>query len=173
MLARAAVMGLNGKTRVWKQGFMKPENKDEHYMSLALREAEAAEAAGDTPIGAVIVKDGNILGRAHNQVELLRDPTAHAEIIAITQAAAALGDWRLSGATLYVTKEPCAMCAAAIRLARISRVVFGAAEPPGPAGDETPAEITGGVMAEECRALLQRFFLTLRSARRNEGPAAN
>lgn len=153
---------------------MKSENKDEHYMALALREAEAAEAAGDTPIGAVIVKDGNILGRAHNQVELLRDPTAHAEIIAITQAAAALGDWRLSGAALYVTKEPCPMCAAAIRLARISRVVFGAAEPPAaPAADETQVEITGGVLEEECRALLQRFFLTLRSSRRGEGSATN
>ena len=98
-------------------------------MRLALGQAALAAEAGDVPVGAVIVRGAEVIGRAHNQVELLKDPTAHAEMIAITQAAAAVGDWRLNETTLYVTKEPCPMCGGAIVLARISRVVFGARDP--------------------------------------------
>src|SRR4029079_18804130 len=99
------------------------------FMQLALREAEAAYAEDEVPIGAVIVRDGQVIASAHNQREQLHDPTAHAEMIAITQAAGVVGDWRLEGATLYVTLEPCPMCAGAIVLARLPRVVYGAADP--------------------------------------------
>ncbi|MEX2092628.1 MAG: nucleoside deaminase, partial [Pirellulales bacterium] len=102
---------------------------DRQYMRLALREAEAAAAEDEVPIGAVIVRAGRVIAAAHNQREQLHDPTAHAEMIAITQAAGALGDWRLEGCTLYVTLEPCPMCAGAIVLARVPRVVYGAADP--------------------------------------------
>ena len=136
--------------------------KDEHYMRMAIRQAELAQEAGDVPVGAVIVQGDRILGQAHNQVELLKDPTAHAEIIAITQAANTLGNWRLTETTLYVTKEPCPMCNGAIRLARIARVVYGASEIK--IQDETQApEIKPGVLEPECRSLLQAFFRKLRS----------
>jgi tRNA(adenine34) deaminase len=130
-------------------------------MRLALRQAAEAAEAGDVPIGAVIVRQGRIIGQAHNQVELLKDPTAHAEIIAITQAANALGDWRLDGATLYVTKEPCPMCRHALRLARVARVVFGAPDPQTLEGFPPPSQ-TAGVLEAECREQLQRFFRRLR-----------
>ncbi len=120
-----------------------------------------AEEAGDVPIGAIIVRSDVVIGRAHNQVELLKDPTAHAEMIAITQAAGAVGDWRLTETALYVTKEPCPMCAGAIGLARIPRVVFGAPDPER-GGVLTCREIVRGVLDDECRVLLQRFFQTLR-----------
>ena len=136
-------------------------HKDEHFMRMAIRQAELAQEAGDVPVGAVIVKGDRVLGQAHNQVELLKDPTAHAEIIAITQAANTLGDWRLTDATLYVTKEPCPMCSGAIRLARIARVVYGAAEIK-IQDDTTPPEIESGLMEPECRSLLQAFFRKLR-----------
>src|SRR5450755_1969774 len=103
--------------------------QDDEFMRLALREAEAALAEDEVPIGAVIVHSGRVIAAAHNQREQLRDPTAHAEMIAITQAAEALGGWRLEGCTLYVTLEPCPMCAGAILQARISTVVYGAADP--------------------------------------------
>ena len=135
--------------------------EDIYYMRLALRQAEEAVAAGDVPIGAVIVRNKQVIARAHNQTELLKDPTAHAEMIAITQAASALGDWRLTETTLYVTKEPCPMCAGAITLARIPQVIFGAFDPQS-AGELKAAKITGGVLEEECRELLQNFFRTLR-----------
>lgn len=137
--------------------------KDEHYMRLALRQAADAAEAGDVPIGAVIVHEGRIIGQAHNQVELLKDPTAHAEIIAITQASNALGDWRLENAVLYVTKEPCPMCSHAIRLARIGRLVFGA---PDPRSLEIfpPPQRTSGILEPECREQLQRFFKRLRKS---------
>src|SRR5262245_18116121 len=99
------------------------------FMRLALREAEAALAEGEVPIGAEIVREGQLIGSAHNQREQLHDPTAHAEMIAITQAASAIGDWRLEGCTLYVTLEPCSTCAGAVVLARLPRVVYGAADP--------------------------------------------
>lgn len=139
------------------------------YMRMALREAERAAEAGEVPCGAVIVKDGQILGKAHNQTELLKDPTAHAEILAITQAAAALENWRLTDAVLYVTKEPCPMCAGAIVLARLKKVVWGCDDPKrGGARSKFEildhadlnhrVEIEAGVMESECKGLLQDFF---------------
>jgi len=144
-------------------------NPHSRFMSLALREAEAAAAEGEVPCGCVIVREGAILGRAHNQVEQLKDPTAHAEILAITQAAAAVGDWRLTNCTLYVTKEPCPMCAGAIVLARIPELVFAVPDPKrGGAVSvfsivDCPSlnhrvHVTQGVLEEECRILLQAFF---------------
>ncbi len=142
---------------------------DARYLRMALAEADAAAAAGDVPIGAVIARGTAVIGRAHNQVELLKDPTAHAEMIAITQAAAAAGDWRLADTVLYVTKEPCPMCAGAITLARIPRVVFGAPDPRG-AGPLPGVAITGGVLETECRERLQSFFQALR---RQPAPGAS
>lgn len=138
-------------------------------MSLALREAETAAVEGEVPCGCVIVRNGVLVGRAHNQVERLKDPTAHAEILAITQAAAAVGDWRLTDCTLYVTKEPCPMCAGAIVLARIPELVFALPDPKrGGAVSvfsivDCPAlnhrvRVTQGVLADACRDLLQAFF---------------
>src|SRR5262245_30620218 len=101
----------------------------EYFMRLALQEAQAAQAEGEVPIGCVITRADRVIASAHNQREQLRDPTAHAEMIAITQAAQSLNDWRLEGCTLYVTLEPCPMCAGAIVLARIPQVVFGASDP--------------------------------------------
>lgn len=136
-------------------------SQDEFFMRQALQQAKLAEQAGETPVGAVIVRERTVIGRAHNQVELLKDPTAHAEMIAITQATQAVGDWRLDGTVLYVTKEPCPMCAGAVSLARISRVVFGASDPQR-AGVLSTGEVVRGVLAEECRLLLQDFFRAVR-----------
>ena len=138
-------------------------------MALALEQARLAEAHGDVPIGAAILRDGEPLALAGNERELRRDPTAHAEILAIRTAAEALGGWRLPGTTLYVTLEPCAMCAGAIVLARIPTVVFGARDPKaGAAGSvldvlAEPAlnhrpEVIAAVREEECAALLREFF---------------
>jgi tRNA(adenine34) deaminase len=148
---------------------------DEHFMDEALRLARFAYDADEVPVGAVIVRDGKIIARAFNQVELLKDATAHAEILAITQAANALGDWRLEGATLFVTKEPCPMCAGAIALSRVKRLVFGVRdERAGGAGsvfDITSAkglnhtvEVMAGMKESEARDLLQSFFCTKRAA---------
>jgi len=142
---------------------------DQYFMGEALRQAARAYEAGETPVGAIIVREGRIIGRAYNQVELLTDATAHAEMLAITQAEEAAGDWRLTGATLYVTKEPCPMCAGAIVHVRLQRVVFGASDPKaGAAGSamnllQSPSlnhrcAITPGVREDECRLLLQTFF---------------
>jgi tRNA(adenine34) deaminase len=142
---------------------------DEHFMRLALVEAEAAAAADEAPVGAIIVRDGQVLASARNEREALRDPTAHAEVIAITQAAAALGQWRLDGCTLFVTLEPCPMCAGAIVQARIPRVVYGATDPKAGAvrslfriADDPRlnhrAEIVEGVLAEPCGRVLTEFF---------------
>ncbi|MCX7887146.1 MAG: tRNA adenosine(34) deaminase TadA [Verrucomicrobiae bacterium] len=142
---------------------------DEHFMREALRLARIAGEADEVPVGAVIVRDNRVIARAHNQVELLRDATAHAEILAITQAAHAVGDWRLDGCTIFVTKEPCPMCAGAITLARIARLVFGARdERAGGAGSvfnitachglHHTVAVTGGICEEEARQLLQNFF---------------
>ena len=139
------------------------------FMEAALKEARLAAEAGEVPVGAVIVYEGRIVGRGHNQREMLRDPTAHAEMIAITQAAAALEDWRLVGASIYVTLEPCLMCAGALVNARILRVVFGAADPLAGAcgslyqvGLDTRLnhrfDVEGGLLADACAALLQEFF---------------
>jgi tRNA(adenine34) deaminase len=144
-------------------------------MGLAIEQARLAEAHGDVPIGAAILRDGEPLAAAGNERELRRDPTAHAEILAIRAAAEALGGWRLPGTTLYVTLEPCAMCAGAIVLARIPTVVIGAPDPKaGAAGSvldvlSEPAlnhrpEIVPGVRAAECAALLRDFFDARRSS---------
>jgi len=140
---------------------------------MALDQARLAEDHGDVPIGAVIVSDGEVIAAAGNQRELKKDPTAHAEILAIQQAARHLGGWRLPDTTLYVTLEPCAMCAGAIVLARIPRVVFGAWDPKaGAAGSvmdvlgETALnhrpEVKGGVLGPECADLLRAFFVSRR-----------
>jgi tRNA(adenine34) deaminase len=142
---------------------------DFDFMRLAMRQALAAAEAGDVPVGAVIVKGHTVIGQAHNQTELLKDPTAHAEMIAITQAASALGDWRLNETTLYITKEPCPMCAGAIALARIPRIVFGAYDPLN-AGELKAEHIQGGVLEEECKALLQDFFHTVRKTNNDPLP---
>jgi tRNA(adenine34) deaminase len=142
---------------------------DENFMREALRQAQKANEAGEVPVGAVIVRAGKIIGRAHNQVELLKDATAHAEMLALTQAEAAVGDWRLTECDLYVTKEPCAMCAAALVHTRIRRVIFGCTDPvAGAAGSvmnllQMPVlnhrcDIASGVLQEECATILQDFF---------------
>jgi tRNA(adenine34) deaminase len=147
---------------------------DRAGMMEAIRQAQAAAAEDEVPVGAVIVRDGKILAQAHNGREQLRDPTAHAEMLAITQAASSLADWRLEGCTLYVTLEPCPMCAGAIVLARIPRVVFGATDPKAGAVRslyrllDDPrlnhrCEIVEGVMAQECGALLTEFFAAKRA----------
>ena len=139
------------------------------YMRQALSEARLAAAAGEMPVGCVVVRDGQIIARAHNECEARRDATAHAELLAIRRASAACGDWRLNGCTLYVTLEPCPMCAGAIVQARVGRLVYGAANPAqGCAGSlyrvtEDPAfphfcPADGGVLAGECEALLAGFF---------------
>ncbi len=147
---------------------------DRAGMMEAIRQAQAAAAEDEVPVGAVIFRDGKILAQAHNGREQLRDPTAHAEMLAITQAASAVADWRLEGCTLYVTLEPCPMCAGAIVLARIPRVVFGATDPKAGAVRslyrllDDPrlnhrCEIVEGVMAQECGALLTEFFAAKRA----------
>ena len=147
----------------------------DHYLRLALAEARRAFEVGEVPVGAVVVFDDKVIGRGHNQREGLHDPTAHAEILAITAAANHLEDWRLAGCTLYVTKEPCAMCAGALVNARAERLVFGAwDEQAGSAGSlyqlcrdprfNHQVEVTGGVLEEECRTLLQEFFQRKRAA---------
>ncbi len=148
---------------------------DEYYMRMAIEAAKIAEENGDVPIGSVIVKGGKIIGRAYNQREQLQDPTAHAEIIALTQAAAAVENWHLDGCTIYVTLEPCPMCAGALVLARLDRLVYGCDDPKtgavkslyNIATDDRlnhRLEVTSGVLAEECAKLLQDFF----KGRRNE-----
>jgi tRNA(adenine34) deaminase len=144
-------------------------DSDQRWMRLALHEAEVALAEDEVPVGAVIVHEGLVIAAAHNQREQLRDPTAHAEIIALTQAAAALGTWRLEDCLMYVTLEPCPMCAGALVQARVPRVVYGAFDPKAGAVEslyrllDDPrlnhrAQTLGGVMAEECGSLLTRFF---------------
>jgi len=142
---------------------------DHYFMGEALRQAARAYEAAEVPVGAVGVREGRIIARAFNQVELLKDATAHAEMLALTQAEDSVGDWRLADCTLYVTKEPCPMCAGAVVHVRLARVVFGVADPKaGAAGSalnllQFPTlnhrcEITAGVREAECRRLLQSFF---------------
>ena len=142
---------------------------DEHFMREALRQAVKAYEADEVPVGAVVVRAGRIIARASNQVELLKDATAHAEMLALTQAEASAGDWRLTDCDLYVTKEPCVMCAGALVHVRMRRVVFGCADlQSGGAGGiinllQHPAlnhhcDITSGVLQNECAAILQNFF---------------
>jgi tRNA(adenine34) deaminase len=143
--------------------------RDEYFMRLALREAMLALDHDDVPIGAVVVHDGEVIGAGHNERELRADPTAHAEMIALREAARQLGSWRVLDSVMYVTLEPCAMCAGAIVLARIPRVVFGATDPKaGAAGTvlnvlDSPRlnhrpQVESGLLAEECADLLRAFF---------------
>jgi tRNA(adenine34) deaminase len=143
--------------------------RDEYFMRLALREAECAPAHDDVPIGAVLVGAGEVLAAAHNERELRQDPTAHAEVLALRDAARGQGNWRLVEAVLYVTLEPCAMCAGALVLGRVARVVYGARDPKaGAAGSVLDVlgerrlnhrpEVSGGLLAGECGALLSGFF---------------
>jgi tRNA(adenine34) deaminase len=152
---------------------------DASFMREALRQAGKAFAAEEVPIGAVVVREGKIIARAYNQVELLKDATAHAEMLAITQAEAAVGDWRLSDCDLYVTKEPCPMCAGAIVHVRLRRVIFGCVDERGGAAGgsmnllQMPTlnhrcEITAGVLQDECGALLKSFFRLRRNANGGE-----
>jgi tRNA(adenine34) deaminase len=142
---------------------------DEAFMREALRQAQKAREADEVPVGAVVVRAEKIIARAYNQVELLNDATAHAEMLALTAAEAAVGDWRLTDCALYVTKEPCAMCAGALVHTRIRRVIFGCADPrAGAAGSvinllQLPGfnhqcDIASGVLQNECAAILQDFF---------------
>lgn len=143
------------------------------YMRMAIGQAEAALAIDEVPVGAVIVHEGRVIAAAHNQREQLHDPTAHAEMIAITQAAESLGDWRLEGCAIYVTLEPCIMCAGAILQARIPLVVYGATDPKAGAvatlfqllNDPRlnhRAQVVPGIMAAPCGEILSRFFLAQR-----------
>jgi tRNA(adenine34) deaminase len=143
--------------------------RDEYFMRLALREAESALEHDDVPIGSVVVHDGEVIASAHNEREVRQDPTAHAEVLALREAARRLGSWRVLDSILYVTLEPCAMCAGAVVLARLPRVVFGCADPKaGAAGSVLDVladprlnhrpEVAGGLLAPECAALLTAFF---------------
>ena len=143
--------------------------RDEYFMRLALREADRALEHGDVPVGCVVAREGEVIGAAPNERELRGDPTAHAEVLALREAATATGGWRLSDAVLYVTLEPCAMCAGAVVLARVPRVVYGATDPKtGAAGSVLDVlseprlnhrpEVAGGLLADESAVLLRDFF---------------
>jgi tRNA(adenine34) deaminase len=147
--------------------------RDDYFMRMALREAERALEHDDVPIGAVLVRDGELVAAAHNERELRQDPTAHAEIIALREAARVEGSWRLLDTVVYVTLEPCAMCAGALVLARVPRVVYGASDPKAgacgsvldvlgePRLNHRP-EVAGGLLAQECGELLSGFFASRR-----------
>jgi tRNA(adenine34) deaminase len=152
---------------------------DEDFMTVALELAATAAALGEVPVGAVAVKDGQIVGRGYNRREVDRDPFSHAEFNAMREAAQAVGAWRLTGVTIYVTLEPCAMCAGALVQSRVSRLVFGASDPKaGAVGSlynlaadprhNHRVDVTGGVMGEACSVALKTFFAGLRAARKTE-----
>src|SRR5229473_260590 len=154
--------------------FYENRENDEAFMRAALRLAAKAYEANEVPVGAVVVRGGKIIGRAYNQVELLKDATAHAEMLALTQAEAAVGDWRLLDCDLYVTKEPCAMCAGAIVHVRLRRLIFGCADPRAAAAGSVinllqlpslnhQCDITSGVLENECSVILQDFFQAKRA----------
>ncbi len=149
---------------------------DEEFMRAALAESDAAAASGDVPVGALVVRNGVVLGHGHNRREAAQDPTAHAEVLALRCAAQCIGSWHLDGCTLYVTQEPCAMCAGAVVNARIARLVYGCDNPKAGAvrtlfriADDPRlnhrAEIMRGILAEECGARLTQFFQRLRNSR--------
>jgi tRNA(adenine34) deaminase len=157
---------------------------DEYYMRLAIEEAKKAEQMGEVPIGAVIVQGDRVIARSHNLRETEQRAVAHAEILAIDEACKATRSWRLEDATLYVTLEPCAMCAGAIVLARIKRVVFGASDPKGGCAGTLmnllqeerfnhQTEVTSGVLGEECGKMLSNFFRKLREKKKNTGQSSN
>ena len=157
-------------------------HSDDHFMGEALRQAARAYAAEEVPVGAVVVRAGRVIARAFNQVELLKDATAHAEMLALTAAEEAVGDWRLTDCALYVTKEPCPMCAGAMVHVRLARVVFGASDAKGGAAGSAlnllqfptfnhRCEITGGVREAECRKLLRSFFAEQRDQRKSTSPS--
>jgi tRNA(adenine34) deaminase len=165
-----------------------PENMgdadDERFMREAIKEAHRAADKGEVPVGAVVVHDGQIIGRGHNLRERLGDPTAHAEMLAIREAALEQGGWRLNGCTLYVTMEPCPMCAGAAILGRLQRLVYGAPDPKaGAAGScldilsltcfNHQVAVLGGVCAEACAGIVQHFFRRLRQSGENEGRREN
>lgn len=147
--------------------------RDDYFMRLALREAEHAQKHDDVPIGAVVVRDGEVVAAAHNERELRQDPTAHAELMVLREAARAVGSWRVLDSVIYVTLEPCTMCAGAIILARVPRVVYGARDPKAgacgsvldvlsePRLNHRP-EVAGGLLARECGELLSGFFASRR-----------
>jgi len=151
---------------------LRPSGREENqvtFMRLALREAERARREREVPVGAIVVRDGRVIARAHNRPIHLKDPTAHAEVLALRRAARKVGNYRLSGCTLYVTIEPCAMCAGAMVQARLKRVVFGASDPKAGAGGSVLSvlnhprlnhrvEVTEGVLGEDCAAILKEFF---------------
>lgn len=150
-----------------------PQPEDLFFQQLALQEAQQAALEGEVPVGAIIVHHNQVIASAHNQRETLRDPTAHAEMIAITQAAESLGAWRLEDCTLYVTLEPCPMCAGAIVQSRIPRVVYGASDPKAGAAESLyriltdqrlnhRCDVIAGALAEECGQLLSEFFRSRR-----------
>lgn len=143
------------------------------YMREALAEAEKAYALGEVPIGAVVVLDGEVIGRGHNLREFLKDSTAHAEVLALREAASRMGDWRLNGTVVYSTIEPCPMCAGAMVQFRVKTLVYGAADPKAGAVDSVidvvrqprfnhQVEVVAGVLEEECRSIIRRFFRELR-----------
>lgn len=159
-------------------------NQDNVFMAMALEEARKAETLGEVPIGAILVRDGEVIGKGYNLRETSKDPTAHAELIAIRMASEHLGGWRLMGSTLYVTLEPCPMCAGAIVQARIEKVVFGVSDPKaGCAGTlmnllqeerfNHQVEVDSGILAEECSEILKSFFRQLRDKKKKEKQLAS
>lgn len=155
---------------------MSCESRDELFLDACLEEAKKAEAIGDVPVGAVVVHEGRIVGRGYNRREADQDPLAHAELLALREAAAALGRWRLSGTTLYVTLEPCHMCAGALVNARVDRLVYGTADAKAGAVESLSSvctdprlnhrlAVTAGVRADACAAQLKAFFRALRAGR--------
>jgi len=157
-------------------GIMNLQDDHTFWMRLALQEADKAHRLGEVPVGAVIVLDGQVIGRGYNQTERLKDPTAHAEMLAITSACEAIGDWRLDNAVLYCTLEPCSMCAGAAVLARIGKIVFGAADPkfgacgsifniPVDARLNHRIELEGGVLTDEIALMMRDFFRKIRDVK--------
>lgn len=161
-----------------------PESEDERFMRAAIVEARKAEAKGEVPVGAVLVANGKVVARGYNRRELGRDPTAHAELIAMRRAGRVLGNWRLVDTTLYVTLEPCVMCIGAAVNARVARLVYGPRDPKAGAVDSLydiardprlnhRLSVTSGVLEEPLRQMLSGFFLELRNKRRERGEAAD
>ena len=153
--------------------------KDEQYMALAIEQAKLAASLGEVPVGAVLVHQGEVIAAGYNRREIDKDPLAHAELFCIKQASQALGGWRIPDATLYVTLEPCPMCAGGILNARIDRVVYGAKDPKAGSLDSVTQlyqlpynwkpQVTGGVLEEDCAELLRQFFAQLRQRRKLSG----